>query len=373
MKKKVYYWSPFLSPIATCKAVINSAFSLEKFGDQHESYILNFFNEFSLFEDEIIKKKINIINFYKSSFFKNLPYQGKIRSRMSFIILFLCGIYPLVKQLKVNKPEYLIIHLISSLPLILLIFFKFETKFILRISGFPKLTFLRKILWKIALKNIHCVTCPTKNTLEYIKQSKLVDETKIKLLYDPIINLKEITKKKNNQINFENYYLSIGRLTKQKNFLFLCKAIKEIVKTEPNNKFLIAGNGEEEKKILRFINKNKLQNNIKLIGYVENIFPYLKKSKGFILTSLWEDPGFVLIEAGACRAPVLSSDAWPGPIEIIKNGYNGYIYKNNDIKDFIKSFNNLNYKKKKEIIFNHLKTIKKFTLFNHYKNIIKII
>ena len=63
MKKiSVYYWSPFLTPIATCKAVINSAFSIEKFGNNHESYILNFFNEFSLFRNEIKKKNIKIIN-----------------------------------------------------------------------------------------------------------------------------------------------------------------------------------------------------------------------------------------------------------------------------------------------------------------------
>ena len=194
--KKVYYWSPFLSPIATCKAVINSAFSIEKFGSYHESYILNFFNEFSSFENEIKKKKIKIINFYKFNFFRHLPYEGKIRSRISFIILFIFGIFPLFKKLKNNKPEYLIIHLISSLPLVLLIFFKFETKFILRISGFPKLTFFRKILWKKALENIHYVTCPSQNTLNYIKQSNLVHESKLKLLYDPVINFKEVTEKK---------------------------------------------------------------------------------------------------------------------------------------------------------------------------------
>ena len=41
--------------------------------------------------------------------------------------------------------------------------------------------------------------------------------------------------------------------------------------------------------------KKNLQKNIFLIGYVENIFPYISLSQGFILTSLWEDPGFVLI------------------------------------------------------------------------------
>ena len=374
MKKKVYYWSPFLSPIATCKAVINSAFSIEKFGNNHESYILNFFNEFSLFRNEIKKKNIKIINFYKFNFFRHLPYEGKIRSRISFIILFIFGIFPLFKKLKTNKPDYLIIHLISSLPLILLIFFKFETKFILRISGFPKLNFFRKILWKKALKNIHYVTCPTENTLNYIKQSNLVDESKLRLLYDPIITFKEVIEKKKELVNFENYYLSAGRLTKQKNFLFLCKAVKEIIKKDSNKKFLIAGNGEEKGKILKFIKNNKLEKNILLIGYVDNIFSYLNKAKGFILTSLWEDPGFVLIEAGICRTPVLSSDAWPGPIEIIKDKYNGYIYKSNDIKDFLKNFNIFEDRRdKNQIIFNHLKTIKKFTLLNHYKNIIKII
>ena len=45
-QKKIYYWSPFLSPIATCKAVLNSAESLMKYSSNYESYILNFFGEF---------------------------------------------------------------------------------------------------------------------------------------------------------------------------------------------------------------------------------------------------------------------------------------------------------------------------------------
>ena len=104
--------------------------------------------------------------------------------------------FPLKKILKKNEPDYLIIHLITSLPLILLILFNFETKFILRISGYPKMNFLRRFLWRLAFKKIHLITCPTKNTLNYIKSLDLADDSKIKLLYDPIINIKEINKKK---------------------------------------------------------------------------------------------------------------------------------------------------------------------------------
>lgn len=372
--KKIYYWSPFLSPIATCKAVINSAFSLSKYNSEYKSSIINFFSEFHLFKNEIEKKKINLINFYHFNFSKYLPYQGKFKSRFSFIIFFILGFVPLIKILKKKQPEYLIIHLISSLPLIILILFNFKTKFILRISGYPKLNFFRKTLWKIALKKTYCVTCPTNNTLEYIKRLNLVDHSKLKLLYDPVINLKEVIKKRKKIINYKNYYLAIGRLTAQKNFIFLCRAIKQIVKNNSNIKILIAGNGEQEREISNFIRNNKLEKNIILIGFQQNIFPYLKNAKGFILTSLWEDPGFVLIEAGICRTPVLTSDAWPGPVEIIKNNYNGFQFKSNNLVDFEQNFEKLeNTKNLNEIILNNLKFTKKFTLFNHYLELDKIL
>ena len=58
------------------------------------------------------------------------------------------------------------------------------------------MNFLRKFLWKIAFKKIYLITCPTNNTLNYIRDLNLVDPSKLKLLYDPIIRVKEINKKK---------------------------------------------------------------------------------------------------------------------------------------------------------------------------------
>lgn len=372
-QKKIYYWSPYLSPIATCKAVLNSAESLMKYSSNYQSFILNFFGEFDKFMINHEKKKLRFIDHYPSlvSF---LPYRGKLKSRLSFMLIFILGFFPLKKILKENKPDFLIIHLITSLPLILLLFFKFETKFILRISGHPKMNFLRKFLWKLTLKKIYLITCPTENTFKYIKSLNLVDASKIKLLYDPIINVKEINKKKNEKIDYNNFYLAAGRLTKQKNFMFLCKAFKEIIEENDQIKLLIAGNGEDEIKLKEFIRKNNLENNITLLGYIDNIFPYFKNSKGFILTSLWEDPGFVLIEAAFCRTPVFSSDAKPSPSELIENDYNGTTFQNNDKNSFLKNFKNyLDNSKDKKIILNNLKLSKRFTIFNHYKKLSNLI
>ena len=381
-KKNIYYWSPFLVPIATPKAVVNSAKSLKNYGKNYECSIINFFGEFNSFENVLKNENIKLINCFNKRLLNVLPKYGKLKSRFSFIIVFILSFFPLKRLISKQKPDFLIIHLITSLPLILLIFFKFETKFILRISGMPKLGILRKFLWKKALPKVYMITCPTKSTANYIESLGIIDKEKIKTLYDPIIEINKINLQKKQNINLsfkgDKYFFTAGRLTKQKNFLMLCKAVKKVVLNFPSFKLVIAGDGEDKNKILSYIEKNNLEKNIFLIGYVRNIFPYINSSQGFILSSLWEDPGFVLIEAAACKIPVFSSDCLEGPKEIIKDNINGILFKSNDLNDFLKNFerfNNIinNKDLKKKLILNNLKLIKKFSLFRHYLELDKIL
>ena len=75
-----------------------------------------------------------------------------------------------------------------------------------------------------------------------------------------------------------------------------------------------------------------------LLGYKKNIYKYLDKTKIFILPSLWEDPGFVLIEAGFMNKTILSSDCPNGPSELLENGKNGFLFETNSFDDFKKQF-----------------------------------
>jgi len=373
LKKKIYYWSPFLVRIATPRAVINSAYTMQKFSKDNECFIINFFGEFDVFKNELLDKNLNTINYFGNYILKSLPKHGKIFSRLSFIIIFFLSFIPLKKLISREKPDYLVIHLITSLPLFLHLIFNFKTKFILRISGLPKLGFLRKLFWRIALKKISLITCPSEKTLNYLNSLGIVSNKKVQLLYDPIINVKDIIKNrkdnpKNDKFDGKDYYFAAGRLTKQKNFLFLCNAFKKILLKYPKLKLVIAGEGEEEEEILSFIKKNSLENNIYLIGFIDNVFPYIKRSKAFILSSLWEDPGFVLVESAFCRTLVISSDCDTGPKELIKDNINGILFNSNDVDDFIVKFEELLKlsKNKNNILLSNLKMSKKFTLFNHY-------
>lgn len=380
LKKKVFYWSPSLVDIATNKAVINSAYSLLKYNNKFESSIINFFGEFSKFERDIIEKKIKLISHFNNKIIKFLPKYGKLKSRLSFIVIYLLSFLPLKKLLEKEKPDYLIVQLITSLPLTLLILFNFKTKFILRISGLPRLNFFRKILWKIASKKIYAITCPTNATKEKISELKIIEDNKIFLLYDPVVIIKDIPierKKKflNNKVK-KKYFLSAGRFTSQKNFFFLSNEIKNFFEKESDYQLLIAGEGEEKKKIIQYINKNNLNDKIILLGHVKNLFYYMNQAEVFILSSLWEDPGFVIIEAAFAKTLVLSSDCYAGPKELIKDNINGVLFNSNNSKSFQEKLQyviNLNKEKKMRMIKKNILESKKFTILSHYKSLQNIL
>ena len=377
---KIFYWSPFLSNIATVDSVTNSINSLKRYSNQnkHETFIIDSTGEWQEKLEKI--SGIDILKLYRKSYYKFLPKGNFLKSRLSQILIFLLNFNLLRKLLLKEKPDFLIAHLIISLPLILFFFFKFDTKLIIRISGTPKLNKFRRFFWTLFSNNVHAVTCPTLLTLKKLDKLKIFPKKKLKLLYDPILNVNLINIKKKEKIDNKfigvNYILSIGRLTKQKNFNLLIKAFHEILKFYPNLKLIILGEGEEKKKIEKLIDELKLKNYVFLEGYKKNIFNYLYNCECYISSSLYEDPGFSLIESGFLNKSVIAADSNTGPSEILDNSNNGFLFKNNDKTSLINKY--FEFKKlsiegvmKKKI--NLKKFSKNFSVFNHYKKLEKIL
>ena len=187
-KKNIFYWSPFTSNVATIRSVINSAFAVNKyFENKYTSYILDAVDEWNDYTSELNNKNLKIIKLNKKSIFHSFKKEGFLRSRIAYFYIFLKSIFPLHNLLRNTKPTFLIIHLITSLPLFLFIIQNYETKLILRISGLPKMTFLRKIIWRLAIKKIYKITCPTIDTYN--------DLSKFDFLKEKLIILKLIFKR----------------------------------------------------------------------------------------------------------------------------------------------------------------------------------
>ena len=132
----------------------------------------------------------------------------------------------------------------------------------------------------------------------------------------------------------------------------------------------------KKKKIISKINQLKLDHKIILLGFKRNVYKYLKNSKAFILSSLWEEMGFVIIEAASCNTLIISSDCPNGPREFLNNGDAGYLFNNNSVNDLVQNLIKFD-KDEKNIKYNKIllakKNVKKFTIFNHYKELRKIL
>ena len=85
------------------------------------------------------------------------------------------------------------------------------------------------------------------------------------------------------------------------------------------------------------------------IDYKKDIHNLLKHCYCFILSSLWEDPGFVLIEAAANNASIISSDCKSGPKEFLSNGKGGLLFNSNNLLSLRSSYNHFKKSNKNEI------------------------
>jgi glycosyltransferase involved in cell wall biosynthesis len=384
--KNIFYWSPFISKVATIQAVINSTYSINHFSKKKllKASIIDAVHEWSEYEKLLKEKNIELIYLNKKSNLKSIKRDGFFMSRLLYLYIFFKSFFSLNRLLKKQKPEYLIIHLITSLPLILFCIFKYDTNLILRISGLPKLNFIRKMIWYLASKKIYKITCPTEDTYKDMLKYKFLSD-KLVILKDPVINIKNIITFKKikpklddkivNTINNKDFFLSIGRFTRQKNFLFYLECIPEILKINKDLFFLFIGQGEDKNNFLQLAKKLNITDKILLIDYTNNVHYFMSKCKAFVLTSLWEDPGFVLVESGYNNCQVISSDCPNGPLELIGND-GGYLFKSNSKKSFIntvKDFLNDTDENKilKKVVLK--KRVKSFTSFQHFLSINKIL
>ena len=170
----------------------------------------------------------------------------------------------------------------------------------------------------------------------------------------------------------KDYFISVGRLTKQKNHTLLIKLFRIMCNKNKNLFLYILGDGEEKINIIKEIKQLKLESNVILLGYKKNPYPLISKAKAVLSPSLWEDPGAVMIEAAFCNKIVISSDCISGPKEFLLDGKGGYLFKNNNLSSFVKTINDFLQDNNHNILLkkiNAKKNSKKYTLFNHFKQL----
>ena len=85
------------------------------------------------------------------------------------------------------------------------------------------------------------------------------------------------------------------------------------------------GDGELKDNLKDLVENLKLQNKVIFTGWKNNMDIYYKSSKLFVLNSIYEGLGNVVIDAVNYNLPIITTNCKSGPSEIIDNGKGGYM------------------------------------------------
>jgi glycosyltransferase involved in cell wall biosynthesis len=172
----------------------------------------------------------------------------------------------------------------------------------------------------------------TKKTL--LKNASWLTPDRIKVIYNGI-NVEDYAETKTKDLHKElgipeNIPLIgfVGRLSVQKGIEYLLKAFLK-VKSRLNAHLLIAGTGELEEHIKKFISQNNLKDSVYLLGFRDDTNNIMRTIDLLILPSLWEGFGIVLIEAMAAGKPCLTTQISSMP-EIVENNISGIVVSARD-------------------------------------------
>ena len=168
-----------------------------------------------------------------------------------------------------------------------------------------------------------------------------MDKNKVELVYNPI-DLEAIRKKAENiDKKYENYlkqdyFLQVSRLTEQKQPEHLVDIYYKLKQRGIKEKLYFIGNGEKVELIKQKIKEYKLEDDVILLGQIENPYPFFKNAKLFVHTGKYEGLPTVLLESLALGTPVVAYDCPTGPKDILgKNSEYGKLIPLNDKDVFV--------------------------------------
>lgn len=174
------------------------------------------------------------------------------------------------------------------------------------------------------------VICVSRGVADDLVTHFRLPRQKIKVIYNPV-DIDYVSGLAEEEVDHPYFtaketpvIIAVGRLTAQKGYPYLLKAFAQVTARFPC-RLIIRGDGEEKETLVKLIRELGIEKQVDFIGFQQNPFKYVAHSDIFVLSSLLEGFGLVIIEAMACRTPVISTRCPSGPDEIITDGVNGLL------------------------------------------------
>ncbi len=174
-------------------------------------------------------------------------------------------------------------------------------------------------------------------TADDLARTTGLSRERIEVVHNPIVTpkLKELAKASVDHPWFRPgeppVVLSVGRLSRQKDFGTLVRAFARVRDRRPA-RLVILGEGPERGSVESLISELGLDEAAALPGWVDNPYPWMAHAGVYVLSSRWEGLPSVLIEALYCGVPIVATDCLSGPREILEGGEHGLLVPVGDVE-----------------------------------------
>jgi len=276
---------------------------------------------------------------------KNTPlraYQVNV-SNLSFLNPF--TVLKIARILKREKTKTLIVNLSSDLK---------AAGLAARIAGIQNViyrrgsaipirnTILNRFIYRHLVTEIIANSEETKRTI-LLNNPNLIDKHKIRVVYNGI-DLDEYRASKSRilykRANREIILGNAGRLTEEKGHVYLLELARILKEKKIRFKMLIAGSGKLKNRLEKIARAYKVDRDVKFLGFVKDIRSFNQTIDVFLLTSLWEGFGYVMVEAMAEEKPVIAFDI-RSSAEIIDEGQTGFLVPKGNVEQLAEKITTL--------------------------------
>jgi len=189
-----------------------------------------------------------------------------------------------------------------------------------------------KRLQKLILKNVGGVIAPSNAIADSLEKQNLFSPEKITIIRYGI-NLEHFSQAEKT-LNEIFVVGTIGHLAPIKGHDVFIRAAEIVLKKQQNIRFIIVGedksySGENRRALEDLIARLDLKSKIELVGWTDDVRPFLRKFDLFVSAARAEAFGLVMVEAMVFGLPVIATGS-EGALEIIEDGTSGVLVPNED-------------------------------------------
>jgi L-malate glycosyltransferase len=212
-----------------------------------------------------------------------------------------------------------------------------------------------------------------------------INEKKIKTIYNGIDfsqTLPVNIERKDIGLTEEDFVIiMVARLHPIKGHKEVFSALKKMVSKKPNIKLLLVGDGPIKEQLVDLVTSLNLQDNVKFLGYQNDVHSYFSLSDVKLLASYSESFPLVLLEAARANIPIISTDVG-GVKNLINSRELGWVIPVKDVEAMEIALNEALEKKEEHLLGKmgkrlHERAANEFSIqqlvdqtYSHYKKIL---